>query len=179
MNLSARLTVNHLTCNIGLRLAILCHIMKLPEKLFSAKKLTFSKNKLKQLIDDLSAVDMKLANPVKSPMLSGVFGASKAFKRKREEAVKALQNKKCMIINAYVLPAEAADVMAFANLAFSCYQTADNAAVKKAWQGKLELALNKLRSLIMNDQADAVADEFLFLSQAVERVMEREERKRK
>lgn len=153
--------------------------MKIPERLFSTKNLKFSKNKLKQLIDDLSAVDMKLADPVKRPMFSGLLGESSAFKRKRADTIKALIAKKCMIINTYTLPSEAEELLAYTNLAFSCYQSADNEHVKNAWKGKMMLAVKKLRTLIMANEADSIADEFLFLSEEMNKALEGEGKKKR
>ena len=144
--------------------------MKLPEKLFSTKNLGFQKDKLKQLINELSAIDMKLADPVKKPLFSGVFGESKSHKQKRVDTIKALISKKCMLINAFVLPSEAESLLSFTQLAYSSYQSTENPMVKNAWKGKMILGLKKLRTLVMNNEADTIADEFLFLSEEIEKV---------
>ncbi|GAB5527437.1 MAG: hypothetical protein Roseis2KO_53090 [Roseivirga sp.] len=145
--------------------------------MFSPKNLKFSKNKLKQLIEDLSEVDMQLANPVKPQFLSNIFGEGSAYKRKRNETIKALISKKCMLINTFTLPKEPEEVLAFVNLAFSCYRSASHEHIRDAWKGKLNLGVNRLRTLINNNKADEIADEFLFLSEEIAREMEEGEKK--
>lgn len=140
--------------------------------MFSSKNLNFSKSKLKQLIDDLSEVDMKLADPVKPQFLSNIFGESGAHKRKRKETIKALIAKKSMLINTFNLPKEPDELLAFVNLALSCYKAATDDQVKDAWKGKLNLGVNRLRTLINNDKADDIADEFLYLSEEIAKEME-------
>lgn len=147
--------------------------------MFNPKNLKFSKNKLKQLIDDLSEVDMQLANPVKPQFLSNLFGESGAHKRKRTETIKALISRKCMLINTFTLPKEADELLAFVNLAFSCYRAATDEHVKDAWKGKLNLGVARLRSLINGNKADDIADEFLFLSEQIAKEMEEGEKKRR
>lgn len=142
------------------------------------KNLKFSKSKLKQLIDDLSEVDMQLADPVKPQFLSNIFGESRAHKHKRNETIKALIAKKCMVINTVTLPKEAEDLLAFVNLAFTCYQSAEHEHVQNAWKGKLNLASNRLRTLINSNEADHIADEFLFLSEEIAKGMEAGEKKK-
>lgn len=152
--------------------------LKIGFVLFNTKNLTFSKSKLKQLIDDLSEVDMQLADPVKPQFLSNIFGESGAHKRRRKEIGKALIAKKCMLINTFTLPNEPEELLAFVNLAFSCYQSADHDHVKSAWKGKLNLATNRLRTLINSEGADHIADEFLFLSEQITATMEKGEKKK-
>lgn len=146
--------------------------------MFSSKNLNFSKNKLKQLIDDLTAVDMEIADPVKPEFLANIFGESGAYKRKRKETLKALIAKKCMLINSFILPKEAEELLAFVNLAFTCYQSAEHEHVQNAWKGKLNLASNRLRTLINSNAADHIADEFLFLSEEITKAMEAGEKKK-
>ncbi|MCE7995120.1 MAG: hypothetical protein HEP71_24285 [Roseivirga sp.] len=147
--------------------------------MFNPKNLTFSKSKLKQLIDDLSEVDIQLAEPVKPQFLSNIFGETGAHKRKRKEMGKALIAKKCMLINTFTLPKDAEELLAFVNLAFSCYQSAEHDHVKTAWKGKLNLASNRLRTLVNSSDADHIADEFLFLSEQITAAMEKGEKKKK
>ena len=123
----------------------------------------------------MGAIDLKLADPVGRPVLSRVFGESKAHKRKRAETIKALNSKKCMLINAFVLPTDPESLLAFTQLAHSLYKTSDNEMVRNAWKGKMILGAKKLRTLILDGEADALADEFLFLSEEIEKIQSAEE----
>lgn len=147
---------------------------------FSKDKLKFNKDllklgkgKLRKLIDDLAKVDLKLADPVKRPVFSRVLGESKAHKNKKAEVTKALLNKKCMLINAFELPEESKELMAFSHLAFSCYRAETEKSVKETWYNKLQLSLHKLRGLINADQGEDIADEYLFLTEEVKQLKEK------
>lgn len=141
--------------------------MKLPENIFPNGKFKFTKSDTRKLIDELTKVDLQIANPVKKGMFSGFLGESRRKKQQRIDTIKALTGKKCMIINTSKVPKEPEELVAFIHLAFSSYQHAEQKQVKDAWKGKLILAMNKLRSLITTNQADEVADEFLFLSDEI------------
>jgi len=130
-------------------------------------KFKFGKNALQKLVDDLSKVDLQLANPVKRGVMTRIFGESKQFRQVKTDTRKALMSKKAMLINTFVLPKEADELAAFVHLALSCVKNEDDKTVKQTWKEKMDLAMNRLRLLITTDQADHLADEFLLLSEKV------------
>ena len=138
------------------------------KNLIPTGKFKFGKNALQKLVDDLGKIDLQLANPVKRGVMTRVFGESKQFKQVKADTQKALISKKCMLINTFVLPGTADELAAFVHLALSCIKSEKEASVKQAWKSKMELAMNRLRVLITTDQADHLADEFLFLSEKVD-----------
>ena len=135
---------------------------------FSGNKFSFGKDKLKQLVDELAKIDLQLADPVKRGLMTRMFGESRQHKQVKADTRKALIAKKYMLINTFVLPQEADELAAFVHLALSCIKAQEDSSVKQAWKSKLELAMNRLRVLITTDQADHLADEFLFLSEKVD-----------
>ena len=137
------------------------------KNLIPSGKFKFGKGPLEKLVNDLSKIDLQLANPVKKGFSTRLFGESKQFKQLKNDTRKALHAKKCMLINTFVLPKEADELAAFVHLALSCLKSEENQSVKQAWKSKMELAMNRLRSLIAAGEADHLADEFLFLSEKV------------
>ncbi len=132
------------------------------KKLIPNVKFNFGKNNLQKLVDELAKIDLQLADPIKAGMMTRLFGESKQFRQRKADTQRALIGKKCMCINTFVLPNTADELAAFVHLALASLK-----AEKQAWQGKMELAMNRLRVLITTDQADHLADEFLFLSEKV------------
>ena len=137
------------------------------KKLIPNVKFNFGKNNLQKLVDELAKIDLQLADPIKAGMMTRLFGESKQFRQRKADTQKALIGKKCMCINTFVLPNTADELAAFVHLALASIKVEKQVSVKQAWQSKMELAMNRLRVLITTDQADHLADEFLFLSEKV------------
>ena len=129
---------------------------------------------IENLIEKLSQVDMEIINrPQKgavSETLENFLGPSMHSKRVEKKRVKILQNKKVMLINSFPVSNAPKELIALGNLALSSYKTTDAKNEKEAWKNKMTLILNKLQNIVITSQVEEINDDYLFLSNEIEKI---------
>lgn len=130
---------------------------------------------IQEFIDKLSQVDMEIINKPKkgavNEFIDNFFGPSAHAKKRERERKRILRNKKIMIINSFPVPSEGNDLVAIGNLALSSFHTIENKNEKEAWRNKLTIILNKLRNTVISDPEAAIYDDYLYLTDEIEKVL--------
>lgn len=132
---------------------------------------------IQSLIDKLSDVDMEIINKPKkravTEVLEDFLGPSMHSKKQEKKRIQTLQNKKVMLINSHPIPSSGKELIALGNLALSSYNTTEGKYEKEAWKNKLVLIKNKLENIIITNQGEDIADDYLFLSNEIEQILKK------
>jgi hypothetical protein len=132
---------------------------------------------IQNLIEKLSQVDMEIiSKPEKravNEVLETFLGPSSHAKKLERKRVKILQNKKVMLINSHPVANSGHDLIALGNLALSSYKTTELKNEKEAWKNKMLLILNKLENVLISGDEEEIANDYLFLSNAIEQTLKR------
>jgi hypothetical protein len=134
------------------------------------------------LIEKLSQVDLEIVTKPKkgaiSEAIESVIGPSRHTKKLEKKRTKILQNKKVMLINSHPVPNSGKELIALGNLALSSYKTTDVKNEKEAWKNKMILILNKLQNIVISNQGEEIADDYLFLSDEIEQIIEKDKKRK-
>jgi uncharacterized membrane protein YgaE (UPF0421/DUF939 family) len=69
-------------------------------------------------------------------------------------------------------------LIALGNLALSSYKTTELKNEKEAWKNKMLLILNKLENVLISGDEEEIANDYLFLSNAIEQTLKRRKMER-